>query len=56
MIAWCQAEGIRHLLLWSDTRFDRAHVLYRRLGFQHTGERALNDVNHTREYRYERAL
>jgi putative acetyltransferase len=56
VIAWCRAGGIRHLLLWSDTRFERAHVLYGRLGFQRTGERALNDVNHTREYRYERAL
>ena len=56
VIGWCGAEEIRHLLLWSDTRFDRANVLYERLGFQRTGERALNDVNHTREYRYERML
>ncbi len=47
---------IRHLLLWSDTRFDRAHVLYERLGFQRTGERALDDINHTREYCYERSF
>ena len=56
VIAWCRAEGIRHLLLWSDTRFDRAHVLYERLGFQRTGERALDDINHTREYCYERSF
>ena len=56
VIAWCRAGAIKHLLLWSDTRFDRAHVLYARMGFQRTGERTLNDVNHTREYRYERAL
>jgi putative acetyltransferase len=53
---WCRAHTISRLILWSDTRFDRAHVLYERLGFQRTGERALNDVNYTREYRYERAL
>lgn len=56
VIAWCRAEGIRHLLLWSDTRFDRAHVLYERMGFQRTGERALDDINHTREYCYERSF
>ena len=55
-IAWCRAEGIGHLILWSDTRFDRAHALYERMGFTRTGERALNDVNQSREYRYERAL
>ena len=56
VITWCRAEGIAQLLLWSDTCFDRAHVLYERLGFRRTGERALDDINHTREYRYERAL
>jgi GNAT superfamily N-acetyltransferase len=56
VIAWCRAEGIGHLLLWSDTRFDRAHALYERMGFQRTGERALTDINHSREYRYERRL
>jgi GNAT superfamily N-acetyltransferase len=56
VIVWCLAEGIRHLLLWSDTRFDRAHGLYERMGFARTGERALDDINHTREYRYERLL
>ena len=55
-IAWGRAEGIRHLILWSDTRFDRAHTLYERMGFQRTGERALNDINQSREYRYERRL
>jgi len=56
VISWCRAERISHLLLWSDTRFDRAHILYGRMGFQRTSERALNDINHTREYRYERLL
>jgi len=55
-IAWCRAEGMTHSLLWSDTRFERAHVLYKRMGFQRTGERALNDINYTHEYRYERSL
>lgn len=57
VLAWCRERGIRHLLLWSDTRFDHAHRLYERLGFARTGERELpGDVNQTREYRYERAV
>lgn len=56
VIGWCRAEGLRHLVLWSDTRFDRAHALYERMGFQQTGERALRDVNQSREYRYERDI
>jgi len=57
VLAWCRTEGIRHLILWSDTRFDRAHVLYERMGFQRTDERALlEDLNQTREYRYDLSL
>jgi len=55
-IAWCRAEGILHLVLWSDTRFDRAHALYEHMGFRRTGERTLNDINQSREYRYEHEL
>jgi GNAT superfamily N-acetyltransferase len=56
-LAWCRARGIEHLILWSDTRFDLAHRLYVRLGFVRTGERTLpQDVNDTREYRFERRV
>jgi N-acetylglutamate synthase-like GNAT family acetyltransferase len=57
VLAWCRAEGVRHLVLWSDTRFDRAHALYERMGFRQTGERELpEDPNQTREFRYERPV
>jgi len=57
VLAWCRAEGIGRLILWSDTRFDRAHTLYTRLGFRRTGERELpGDVNQTREYGFEREV
>jgi GNAT superfamily N-acetyltransferase len=57
VLGWCRTEGLRHLVLWSDTRFDRAHALYERMGFRRTGERELpGDVNQTREYRYERPV
>jgi GNAT superfamily N-acetyltransferase len=57
VLDWCRRAGIRHLVLWSDTRFDRAHALYERMGFTRTGERTLpEDVNDTREFRYEREV
>jgi GNAT superfamily N-acetyltransferase len=55
ILAWCRDERMRRLVLWSDTRFVHAHRLYLRHGFHQTGERVLpEDVNHTREYRFER--
>ena len=57
VLAWCRAEEIGHVVLWSDTRFDRAHRLYERMGFRRTGERTLaGDLNQSREYRYERPV
>jgi len=57
VLGWCRAEGIGHLELWSDTRFDLAHRLYERMAFRRTGERVLpEDVNQTREYRFERSV
>ena len=56
VLDWCRAGGITQLVLWSDTRFDRAHRLYEGMGFTRTGERELpNDPNDTREFGYERA-
>ncbi len=56
-LAWCRAHGVPRLVLWSDTRFEQAHRLYTRMGFQQTGERTLPaDPNDTREYRFERAV
>ena len=55
VLDWCRAQGISRLILWSDTRFDRAHRLYTRTGFRQTGERSLpEDVNDSREYGFER--
>ncbi|MDR7489349.1 MAG: GNAT family N-acetyltransferase [Armatimonadota bacterium] len=57
VLGWCRQRGVRELCLWSDTRFERAHRLYERLGFRRTGERELpGDPNQTREYRYEREV
>ncbi|HWC02370.1 MAG TPA: GNAT family N-acetyltransferase [Methylomirabilota bacterium] len=57
VIGWCRAVGIDRLVLWSDTRFDRAHRLYEGMGFTRTGERELpDDPNDTREFGYERPV
>jgi GNAT superfamily N-acetyltransferase len=57
VLDWCRVQAISRVILWSDTRFDRAHRLYTRMGFLHTGERDLpDDVNGTREYGFERIV
>jgi len=50
-------SAVARLVLWSDTRFEQAHRLYRRIDFRQTGERTLpNDPNQTREYCFERPV
>lgn len=51
-----RASGRPELQLWSDTRFESAHRLYRRLGFEPMGERALDDINDSREYGFRMSL
>lgn len=57
VLDWCRTAGVARLILWSDTRFDRAHRLYEGMGFAKTGERELpDDPNNTREFGYERPV
>jgi GNAT superfamily N-acetyltransferase len=57
VLEWCRRVGVHELVLWSDTRFDRAHRLYERMGFVQTGEREVpDDPNDTREFSYQRAV
>ena len=54
-VGWTREQGLGRLVLWSDTRFEASHRLYRRLGFVQLGERTVEgDVNESREYRFER--
>jgi putative acetyltransferase len=55
-IAWAVAHGHTRARLWSDVRFDRAHVMYERLGFLRTGIRDCDDIDKSREYGYEKSL
>ncbi|HEY0406111.1 MAG TPA: GNAT family N-acetyltransferase [Pyrinomonadaceae bacterium] len=52
-IAHAREHGRRAMFLWSDTRFEAAHRLYRRLGFRECGYRELNDSNNSKEYGFE---
>ncbi|MCA0399787.1 MAG: GNAT family N-acetyltransferase [Proteobacteria bacterium] len=49
--------GAIKLVLWSDTRFEGAHRLYRRLGYTQGAEtRPLGDISNSIEYYFEKAL
>jgi N-acetylglutamate synthase-like GNAT family acetyltransferase len=55
VVEWSREQGMTRLVLWSDTRFETSHRLYRRLGFEQLGERTIEgDINESREYRFER--
>jgi len=55
--AFALRAGARRLVLWSDTRFTRAHRFYEKQGFARVPvARYLADVSRTWEYRYERPL
>jgi putative acetyltransferase len=55
-IGWAVAHGHSHARVWSDVRFDRAHVMYQRLGFTQTGMRDCDDIDKSREYGFEKTL
>jgi putative acetyltransferase len=55
VLDWAREQQIARVVLWSDTRFENSHRLYRRLGFEQLGERTIEgDINDSREYRFER--
>lgn len=59
LVRWVEAHaaglGATTVQLWSDTRFEEAHRLYTRLGYQASGEeRDLHDPSHTTEWRFVR--
>ena len=54
--AIARARGDRRMVLWSDTRFTEAHRLYERLGYQRGATRSLEDLSHSVEHFFHRAL
>lgn len=54
---YARTLGVRHLYLWSDTRFTDAHRLYKKLGYtQSANVRALWDVSNSFDYRFDKGL
>ncbi|MBX3086488.1 MAG: GNAT family N-acetyltransferase [Anaerolineae bacterium] len=54
VLMWARERDLSEMTAWSDTRFDKAHNLYRSLGFtQMEGERPMvGDVNNSAEYQF----
>lgn len=51
--AHARAAGARRLVLWSDTRFDRAHRFYEKRGYVRSGPiRVLHDISNSLEFSY----
>jgi len=49
--------GARGIEAWSDTRFQTAHAVYRRLGYRQGEQtRFLHDLSNTEEYHFTKAL
>jgi GNAT superfamily N-acetyltransferase len=47
------ASGAERLVLWTDTRFTRAHGFYEKRGYVRQGSiRILDDISHSLEFRY----
>jgi GNAT superfamily N-acetyltransferase len=57
MLAHIRQQGGQAIRLWSDTRFERAHRFYEKLGFvRQPGVRELHDLSNSLEYEYWRAI
>jgi GNAT superfamily N-acetyltransferase len=57
MLAHVRAEGGTGVRLWTDTRFERAHQFYEKLGFvQQAGVRELHDLSNSIEFEYFKAI
>ena len=52
-----RACGVRRIEAWSDTRFETAHAVYRRLGYRQGDEtRFLHDLSATEEYFFDKTV
>jgi ribosomal protein S18 acetylase RimI-like enzyme len=54
---FARERGASRVILWSDTRFSKAHILYEGLGYTRGPiTRSLGDISHSREFFFEKAL
>jgi GNAT superfamily N-acetyltransferase len=49
-------RGASRMILWSDTRFTKAHALYAGLGYRRGVSRSLGDISLSREFFFEKPL
>jgi len=56
VLALVSAAGCREAVAWSDVRFETAHTVYARLGFERIGERVIDDIDRSREYGFRKRL
>jgi putative acetyltransferase len=56
VLALVSAAGYREAIAWSDVRFETAHRVYERLGFERIGERVIDDIDRSREYGFRKRL
>ncbi len=55
--AYAIAAGARELVLWTDTRFDRAHRFYEKRSYVRAGPiRVLHDISNSLEFRYAKPI
>ena len=54
--ALARQTGARRMILWSDTRFTKAHALYGGLGYYRGKTRPLGDLSNSIEYFFDKAL
>jgi GNAT superfamily N-acetyltransferase len=51
------AAGAQRLVLWSDTRFERAHRFYEKRGYARLADvRVLDDISNSREFGFAKAI
>jgi GNAT superfamily N-acetyltransferase len=53
---WARRRGANRIELWSDTRFTQSHAFYRARGYAQDGERRLQDLSRTTEFRFHKPL
>jgi len=56
MEAFARERGAARMVMWSDTRFTKAHALYAGIGYERGDSRSLGDISHSREFFFEKVL
>ncbi len=57
METFARERGVARMILWSDTRFTKAHGLYEAIGYRRGSiTRSLGDISRSRELFFEKAL